>query len=114
MAEHGEWNRKGATLSEITAEDEYGVDRDFIIKGINAGKLEFREGSMWGNPYIRILRSQLEIYIENAFGQEHLKKVRNEFELKAIKKQISATKKKLNALELQKKAIEDSMLLTSK
>ena len=59
MAEYGEWNRKGATLSDVTAKREYGVDRDFIVEGIRAGKLEYREGSIWGNPYLRILRSQL-------------------------------------------------------
>ena len=36
MAEYGEWNRKGASLSDVTAKKEYGVDREFIIKGINA------------------------------------------------------------------------------
>jgi hypothetical protein len=46
MSEHGEWNRKGATLSDVTAEKEYGVTRDFILKGIRAGKLECREGSV--------------------------------------------------------------------
>jgi hypothetical protein len=55
MSEHGEWNRKGATLSDVTAEKEYGVTRDFILKGIRAGKLECREGSVWGNPFLRIL-----------------------------------------------------------
>ena len=60
MAEYGEWNRKGATLSDKTAKKEYGVSRDFIVKGIRVGRLEYREGSVWGNPYIRILRSQLE------------------------------------------------------
>jgi hypothetical protein len=44
MAEYGEWNRKGATLSHVTAKKEFGVDEAFIIKGINAGKLEYREG----------------------------------------------------------------------
>ena len=37
MAEYGEWNREGATLSDKTAKREYGVDRDFIVKGIRAG-----------------------------------------------------------------------------
>ncbi len=63
MAEHGEWTRKGAVLSDVTAQKEYGVTREFIVEGIKAGKLEFREGSVWGNPYFRILRSQLEQYI---------------------------------------------------
>ena len=63
MAEYGEWNRKGATLSDVTAKKEYGVDREFIVKGIRGGKLEYREGVIWGNPYLRLLRSQLEKYI---------------------------------------------------
>jgi len=33
MAEYGEWNRKGAVLSDVTAQKEYGVTRDFIVKG---------------------------------------------------------------------------------
>ena len=55
MAEYGEWTRKGATPSDVTARREYGVDSDFIVKGINAGKLEYREGAIHGNPYIRVL-----------------------------------------------------------
>jgi hypothetical protein len=47
MAEYGEWNRKGAVLSDVTAHKEYGVTRDFIVTGIQAGKLEYREGSVW-------------------------------------------------------------------
>ena len=46
MAEYGEWNRKGATLSDATALKEYGATRDFIAKGIRAGKLEYRESTV--------------------------------------------------------------------
>ena len=46
MAEYGEWNRKGAVLSDVTAHKEYGVTREFIVKGIQAGKLEYREGAV--------------------------------------------------------------------
>ena len=46
MADYGEWNRKGAVLSDVTAEKEYGVTREFVVAGINAGKLEYREGSV--------------------------------------------------------------------
>jgi hypothetical protein len=72
MAKYGEWNRKGAVLSDVTAQKEYGVSRDFVVKGIQAGKLEYREGSVWGNPYIRVLRSQLEPYIIEELGSEYL------------------------------------------
>jgi hypothetical protein len=109
MAEYGEWNRKGATLSDVTAKAEYGVDRDFIIKGIESGKIEYRDGSIWGNPYLRILRSQLEGYIMAEIGLEHLTRIKNEFELHMIKKQILKTKKQLKALEARKNELENSM-----
>jgi hypothetical protein len=76
MAEYGEWNRKGATLSDVTAKAEYGVSQDFIVKGIQTGKLEYRQGSVWGNPYLRVLRSQLEKYITEEFGEDYLLKVK--------------------------------------
>ena len=51
MGEYGEWNRKGATLSDKTAKKEYGVDHDFIVSGIKSGKLEYREGG-YGETHI--------------------------------------------------------------
>jgi hypothetical protein len=44
-ADRGEWTRKGAVLSEGMAQNEYGVSREFILRGIRSGQLEFREGS---------------------------------------------------------------------
>jgi hypothetical protein len=109
MAEYGEWNRKGATLSDVTAEAEYGVSRDFIAKGIQTGELEYRDGAIWGNPYLRILRSQLEKYIAKELGEDYLTKVRNQTELRKVKKEISALKKKLNALQDRKAVLEQSL-----
>ena len=109
MAEHGEWNQKGATLSDVTAKKEYGVDREFIIKGIEAGKLEYRDGAIWGNPYLRILKSQLEKYIAEKLGKKYLAKVQNKTELKKIKREISAINKKLKTLQLRKTEIESSL-----
>jgi len=98
MAEYGEWNRKGATLSDVTARKEYGVPQDFIVKGIRAGKLEWREGAIWGNPYIRVLRRQLEDYIAEELGQEYLAQVKGQTELRQIKKEVSELQEKLDTL----------------
>jgi len=106
MAEYGEWNRKGATLSDVTANKEYGVDRDFIVEGIRAGKLEYREGEIWGNPYLRILRSQLEKYIAEELGQNHLSNAKNLTELRKIKREIANLKKKMSELEARRNDIE--------
>ena len=106
MAEYGEWNRKGATLSDITAEKEYGVSQDFIVRGIRAGKLEYREGVIYGNPYFRILRSQLEQYIAKELSKNHLAKKKNQTELRKINKEISTLKKRLAKLNSRKAELE--------
>jgi coenzyme F420-reducing hydrogenase delta subunit len=109
MAEYGEWNRKGATLSEVTAKKEYGVDRDFIIKGIETGKLEYRHGSIWGNPYIKVLRRQLEEFIRAELGPDYLVKVTGKTELRRIKKEISELEQKLSELQAKKAELEKIM-----
>jgi len=88
MAEYGEWNRKGAVLSDVTAQKEYGVTRDLIVKGIQTGKLEYREGAVWGNPYLRVLRSQLELYIAEQLGSEYLVSKKSKTELRAIRRRL--------------------------
>jgi hypothetical protein len=102
MAEYGEWNRKGASLSDKTARKEYKVDQEFIIKGVEAGKLEFRYSSVWGSPFIRILRRQLEEYITSELGPEYLAKARGKIELQKIKKEIAEIEQQLNVLSIKK------------
>jgi hypothetical protein len=109
MAEYGEWNRKGATLSDVTANAEYGVSRDFIVEGIQTGKLEYREGSIWGNPYLRVLRSQLEKYIAEELGEDYLLRLKNQTELRRVKKEISDLKKRLEGLQQRKNELEASL-----
>jgi hypothetical protein len=109
MAEYGEWNRKGATLSDVTAKKEYGVGQEFIVKGIRAGKLEYREGAIWGNPYLRVLRSQLEQYITEELGAEQLSRGKNQTELRKIKKEMAELNKRLAELQTRRTEIEKTM-----
>jgi hypothetical protein len=109
MVEYGEWNRKGAVLSDVTAQKEYGVTRDFILKGVQAGELEFREGVVWGNPYLRVLRSQLERYIVAQLGSGYLVSRKSATELHAVSKEIAAIRKKLTLLEARKVELEHAI-----
>ena len=109
MAEYGEWNRKGATLSDVTATKEYGVSRDFIVKGIRAGRLECREGAIWGNPYLRVLRSQLEQYIAEELGGDRLASGKIQTELRKIKKETADLRKRLTELEARKTELEKAL-----
>ena len=109
MAEYGEWNRKGATLSDKTAKKEYGVSRDFIVNGIRAGRLEYREGAVGGNPYLRILRSQLEQYIAEELGANRLTNSKTQTELREIMKEMTDLKKRLKELEARKTEFEKQL-----
>ncbi len=109
MAEYGEWNRKGATLSDVTAQKEYGVSRDFIGRGIRAGRREYRDGAIWGNPYLRVLRSQLEQYIVEELGADSLLSSKNRTELRKIKKEMADLKKRLDELQARRTEIEKTM-----
>lgn len=106
MAEHGEWSRKGATLSDMTARKEYGVDSDFIVTGIKAGKLEYREGAIHGNPYIRVLRGQLEAYIAEELGTDHLRSWQDKTELREVRREVAQLRKRLDELEARRTQIE--------
>jgi len=112
MAEYGEWNRKGATLSDVTAKKEYGVDYTFIVNGISAGKLEYREGNMWGNPYFKVLRGQLEQLITEKFGADYLVQQNRQTELRVIKKEMTTLKKRLKELETRKAELEVVLMKT--
>ena len=109
MAEYGEWNRKGASLSDKTAKKEYGVDLEFIENGIRAGKLEYRHGSIHGNPYLKLLRSQLEQYITEELGVNQLSKVKKQTELRKIKSEITKLKKQLKELQIKKLELENQL-----
>jgi coenzyme F420-reducing hydrogenase delta subunit len=109
MADYGQWNRKGATLSDVTAAKEYRVSRAFLLKGIRAGKLEYREGAIWGNPYLRILRSQLEEYIAEELGSDRLASEKSETELRKVKKEMADLKKRLSQLEARKSELEKAL-----
>jgi hypothetical protein len=109
MAQHGEWNRKGATLSDVSAKTEYGVEESFIVKGIETRRLEYRDGAIWGNPYLRLLRSQLEAYIIEELGEEFLSRAKNQTELRRVKKEMADLSKRLRVLQERRNEIEASL-----
>ncbi|MFO0795242.1 MAG: hypothetical protein U0586_14420 [Candidatus Brocadiaceae bacterium] len=97
-----EWTKKGGTLSDKTAFEEFGLTQEDIIKAINDGKLQFREGSIYGNPYFRLLRSEVEKLAEGKFGKDFFRKKKAMNELKKINKELKELKSKITGLEMRK------------
>src|SRR3989442_3684629 len=76
-----EWQRKRATLTDKTAREEFGLTQDAIIGAIRAGTLHYREGSMYGNPRLPLLRRDVEVLLQKKHGKNYLKGRQSEAEL---------------------------------
>mgnify|MGYP007066293414 CR=1 FL=1 len=100
------WTAKGATLSHKTAQKEFGLTFDEIVAGINAGKLQYRENNIYGAPFLRLIRSEVEALVNEKYGENYLNKKKWKKELSATKKTLKALKAEMLALETRKAEIE--------
>jgi len=96
------WGQKNATLSDKSAEKEYCISRKEILEAINAGEIQFREGSMHGNPWFRLLRVEVEQLVERKHGVGYLKEKKNKKELSEINKELKQLKARAAELEARK------------
>ena len=97
-----EWQRKGATLSDKTARKEFGLTQDEIVQAIRAGKLEYRRNSIHGNPFLRLLRREVEALVKKKHGDHYLKARQAKTELARINRELKQLKTRIAALEERK------------
>ncbi len=93
------WFKKGATLSDKSARKEFGLTQEEIIKGIEDGKLHYHVNSVFGSPYLKLIRSEVEAFVDEKHGSSCLKK-------KKIKKELAQTNKELKMLKIQVATLE--------
>jgi hypothetical protein len=94
-----EWNEKGSTFSDKTARKEFDLTQDEIIEAVRAGKLQYKENHIHGNPYLRLLRREVENLVKEKYGENHLKDKNRENEINSINKEIRTLKSKITRLE---------------
>ena len=99
------WHRKGATLSDKTARREYGLTRDEIVEGIRAGQLQYRQNAIHGNPFLRLLRREVELLIERTHGADYLQGQQARTELAGINREMNKLKKQIAALDARKSTL---------
>ena len=97
-----EWRRKGATLSHKTAQQEFGLTWEEIVRAIRAGKLQCREHSMHGNPWLRLLRREVEALVRGRHGANYLRDHQAQTELARINRELKRLKSQIAALEERK------------
>lgn len=94
-----QWSRKGATLSDKTACNEYGLSQDEIVEAIRAGKLQHRVASMHGNPWFRLLRAEVEDLVRVSHGQGHLEERQATAELAHVNSELRRLRAETAKLE---------------
>jgi len=97
-----EWQRKGATLSDKTVQKEFGLTHAEVVQAIRAGKLHYREASMHGNPWLRLLRREVEALVKKKHGADFLKVQRAKAELAGVNRKLKQMKRQLAVLEKRK------------
>lgn len=97
-----EWARKGATLSDKTACKEFGLTPDAIDNAIRAGALQYREHSIYGNPWLRLLRREVEAFVKKEQGASYLIDRQTKTELARINRELKRLKTEMAALEERK------------
>ena len=104
-----EWQRRGATLSDKTARKEFGLTQDEIVQAIRAGKLQHRRNSIHGNPFLRLLRREVEAMVKKEHGGDFLKKRQAKAELARINRDLKQLKAQVAALEDRKACLMDEL-----
>jgi hypothetical protein len=100
-----EWARKGATLSDKTARSEFGLTQHEIIAAIDAGKLQYRPGSTHGNPWLRLLRREVEELARTLHGERYLRERQARGELTHVNRELKQLRAQLTALEKRQAAL---------
>jgi hypothetical protein len=103
------WTKKGGTLTDRTAENEFGLTHDEIVEAINEGKLQYRNASMYGNPCIKIIRTEVEEFVTEKYGADHLKNKNAKTELNKINGELRKLKRKIAVLEQRKALLSKSL-----
>jgi hypothetical protein len=100
--EEANWTDKGAALSDKSARAEFGLTQAEIIAAVKAGKLQYRVNNMYGNPYLRLLRREVEALVREKHGETHLKQKKIQTELAQVNKALQALKRQAAVLEKRK------------
>ena len=97
-----QWCKQGGTFSHKKACKEFGLKEEEIINAMKADKLQYRQNYAHGNPYFRVLRTEVEALALELRGSKAVEDQKIKHKLRTINREISSLKRKLTSLEKQK------------
>jgi hypothetical protein len=101
-----EWTQKGSTLSHQSAMKEFKLTEKELFDAARQGELQYRENNIYGNPFLRLLRSEVERYVKQKYGSAVLKEEKTKNELRNLDKELRKLKKRIVEIENRKKELE--------
>jgi NADPH-dependent curcumin reductase CurA len=97
-----QWVKQGETFSHKNACKEFGLKEEEIIDAMKAGKLQYRQNYAHGNPYFRVLRTEIEALAAELHGKKVVENQKIKHKLRTLTREINSLKRKLASLEKQK------------
>ena len=97
-----QWHTQGGTLSHKNACKEFGLTEDEVFAAMKVGKRQYRKNYAHGNPYFRLLRSEVKSLAQELHGAESVEEQDVKHRLQKINKEIDSLKRKIASLEKQK------------
>jgi hypothetical protein len=94
-----EWRRKGGTISDKTARKEFGLTQEEIVEALRDGKLHYRHAAMHGNPWLRLLRREVEALVARKRGGDHLRTQKAIVELARVDREMKRLRGEIATLE---------------
>ncbi|MGB6063710.1 MAG: hypothetical protein WBG50_02815 [Desulfomonilaceae bacterium] len=96
-------------MSDKSARKEFGLTQEEIVQAINEGKLQYRLQSIHGNPFLRLLRSEVEALVEGKHGINYLTRKRYQVELSRVNREIKSLKLQLESLEMKRTELQEML-----
>lgn len=101
-----EWKRSFTRLSLNNAVKEFSIKEVEILEAIKAGKLQYKLNYAHGNPYYKLIRSEIESLGQNKYGNSFLEEQKRKTELEIINKQLRKYRNEIKLLEKRKSELE--------
>lgn len=108
--DNSNWREKGATLSDKSVRKIYKLTQDEILEGINNGKLQYKVNYIYDNPWFRLLKTEVEKYIEEKYGKTHLQLLKLKMELKDIETELKTINNRAKELEKRRKEVKETII----
>ena len=89
---------QGGDPQRQTAQEEFGLTREQIVRAVRGGKLHCQQQSMHGNPWLRLLRREVEALVKEQYGANYLRGRQAKTELAHINRELKRLKNQIAAL----------------